>query len=164
MGIVLDKLEQTGSDEQIATVLGILLQYHSYFRDVFFALQVGAIDSNRYCLQSMTFFFERTAHDVCVSINIAEKYKTMTLGGHNQAKQRETKEKQLATSGSDWDIDTATHRQPQKVGLGQHPPETLHIANARAPETHHHHHGEGPQRINHCHRQRRRCRRCPTPD
>ena len=42
------------------------------------------------------------AHDVCVSINIAEKYKTMILGGHNQAKQRETKEKQLATSGSDW--------------------------------------------------------------
>ena len=95
-------------------------------------------------LHTLHRLFERTAHDVCVSINIAEKYKTMTLGGHNQAKQREIKEKQLATSRSDWDIDTTTHKQPQKVGLGQHPPETLHIANARAPEMHHHHHGEGP--------------------
>ena len=34
-------------------------------------------------------------------INIAEKYKIMTLGGHNQTKQREIREKQLATSGSD---------------------------------------------------------------
>ena len=72
-------------------------------------------------LHTLHRLFERTAHDVCVYINIAEKYKTMTLGGHNQAKQREIREKQLATSGSDWDIDTATHIQPQKVGLGKHP-------------------------------------------
>jgi hypothetical protein len=56
---------------------------------------------------------------VCVSINIAEKYKIITLEGHNQKKQRETKEKQLTTSGLDWDIDTATHRQHRQLIAGK---------------------------------------------
>jgi len=33
-------------------------------------------------------FFERTALDECVSIDIAEKYKIMSLGGHNQTKKK----------------------------------------------------------------------------
>jgi hypothetical protein len=32
------------------------------------------------------FLFERTAHDVCVSIDITEKYNTISLEGYNQAK------------------------------------------------------------------------------
>ena len=34
------------------------------------------------------FFFERTTLDECVSIDIAEKYKIITLGGHNQEKEK----------------------------------------------------------------------------
>ena len=38
-------------------------------------------------------FFERTALDECVSIDIVEKYKITTLEGHNQATKKEKKEK-----------------------------------------------------------------------
>ena len=36
-------------------------------------------------------FFERTALDECISIDIAEKYKIMSLKGHNQATKRKKK-------------------------------------------------------------------------
>ena len=53
------------------------------------------------------FFFERTTLDECVSIDIAEKYKGIILGGHNQEKEKETRQ------------------QHRRVGLGhQHAPNT----------------------------------------
>ena len=39
------------------------------------------------------FFFERTALDECVSIDIAEKYKTTALGGHRQETKRKENNK-----------------------------------------------------------------------
>ena len=39
------------------------------------------------------FFFERTALDECVSIDIAEKYKTTALGGHRQEIKRKENNK-----------------------------------------------------------------------
>jgi len=48
-------------------------------------------------------FFERTTLDKCVSIDIAEKYKIMSLEGHNQKKKRKRKND---TDGLDWAINT----------------------------------------------------------
>jgi len=55
------------------------------------------------------FFSERTALDECVSIEIAEKYKTTALGGHRQGNQKEKKRKKttILTGWLDWDINTA---------------------------------------------------------
>jgi len=44
--------------------------------------------------------FERTALNECVSIDIAEKYKVMSLEGHNQAQKKNN------TGGLDWGINT----------------------------------------------------------
>ena len=38
-------------------------------------------------------FFERTALDECVSVDIAEKYKTIALGGHRQKTKRKENNK-----------------------------------------------------------------------
>ena len=47
-------------------------------------------------------FFERTTHE-CVSIDIAEKYKIMSLGGHNQEKEKRHGNN---TDGLDWGLNT----------------------------------------------------------
>jgi len=49
------------------------------------------------------FFFERTALDECVSIDIAEKYKTTALGGHRQETKRKENNK---LARLDWDVNT----------------------------------------------------------
>ena len=48
-------------------------------------------------------FFERTALDECVSIDIAEKYKTTVLGGHRQETKRKENNK---LARLDWDVNT----------------------------------------------------------
>jgi len=60
------------------------------------------------------FFFERTILDECVSIDIAEKYNGIALGGHNQEKEKETRQ------------------QRRRVGLGhQHAPNTTPLKHLR---------------------------------
>ena len=49
------------------------------------------------------FFFERTTLDECVSIDIAEKYNVISLGGHNQGQKKERKKH---AGGLDCDINT----------------------------------------------------------
>jgi hypothetical protein len=49
------------------------------------------------------FFFERMALDECVSIDIAEKYKTTALGGHRQETKRKENNK---LARLDWDVNT----------------------------------------------------------
>ena len=58
------------------------------------------INSNNIVLQV---FFERTALDECVSIDIAEKYKTTALEGHMQEIKRKENNK---LSQLDWDVNT----------------------------------------------------------
>jgi hypothetical protein len=108
------------------------------------------------------YIFLRTAHDVYDSIDIVEKYKIISLKRHNQAKQRETKEKQLTTGGLDWNIDTAPHKQTPEGWIGA----AHHQNHSTSPSLEHKKRAtitraKGSQRINYCHRQRRRC---PTPD
>ena len=50
----------------------------------------------------MGVFFERTALDECVS-DIAEKYKTIALGGHRQKTKRKENNK---LTKLDWDVNT----------------------------------------------------------
>ena len=53
------------------------------------------------------YFFERSATDECISIDIAEKYKIMSLEGHNQATKRKRKPyKNKQNGGLDWSINT----------------------------------------------------------
>ena len=49
------------------------------------------------------FYFERTTLDECVSIDIAEKYKTTVLGGHRQETKRKENNK---LARLDWDVNT----------------------------------------------------------
>ena len=69
---------------------------------------------------SRLFFFEGTVIDKCVSIDIAEKYKTTVLGGHRQKTKRKENNKlarldwgvntgyrsTILTGRLDWDINT----------------------------------------------------------
>jgi len=48
--------------------------------------------------------------DECVSINIVEKYKVISLGGHNQATEIKRKITKNNTSGLDWDINARLKR------------------------------------------------------
>ena len=50
------------------------------------------------------YFFEQTALDECVSIDIAEKYKTTALGGHRQETKRKENNK---LARLDWDVNTS---------------------------------------------------------
>ena len=50
-------------------------------------LQIGACGT-----AALFFFFFLNELDECVSIDIAEKYKGIALGGHNQEKEKETRE------------------------------------------------------------------------
>ena len=52
------------------------------------------------------YFFERSATDECVSIDIAEKYKIMSLEGHNQATKRKKTYKNKQNGRLDWGINT----------------------------------------------------------
>ena len=51
----------------------------------------------------MGVLFERTALDECVSIDIAEKYKTTALRGHSQETKRKENNKLVRL---DWDVNT----------------------------------------------------------
>ena len=58
-------------------------------------------------------FFERTTLVECVSINIVEKYKDITLGGHKQEKEKKHNNN---TGGLDWDINTRRILQSNNLG------------------------------------------------